>query len=359
MADWMLTEGRLRTLLLVAATALGLYLCYLLALPFLPALTWALVLSVMLLPMHRRIEARTGHADLAAIISVIVAAIAVVVPVLYVAQKLVIEAVEGAVYLEGQLRGTEWRDAIAAYPRLGRSVEWLEARLDFAGAAANLAEWLTVQSTSFLRGSVNQLINLLLTFYLLFYFLRDRQRAWRTLADFSPLSRAATDLVARRFMNVVHATIFGTLGIAAVQGALSGLMFWWLGLPLPLFWGVVIGLLAIVPVLGAFVVWVPAAVYLAFEGHWIKALILAAWGGIIVGGIDNLLYPVLVGNRLKLHTVPALIGLIGGVILFGASGLVLGPAVIVVTLALVEILKRHFRSEAIQHNDRPRRQGNR
>lgn len=140
MADWMLTEGRLRTLLLVAATALGLYLCYLLALPFLPALTWALVLSVMLLPMHRRIEARTGHADLAAIISVIVAAIAVVVPVLYVAQKLVIEAVEGAVYLEGQLRGAEWRDAIAAYPRLARSVEWLEEQLDFAGAAANLAD---------------------------------------------------------------------------------------------------------------------------------------------------------------------------------------------------------------------------
>lgn len=202
-----------------------------------------------------------------------------------------------------------------------------------------------------MRGSVNQLINLLLTFYLLFYFLRDRQRAWRALADFSPLSRAETNLVARRFMDAVQATIFGTLGVAAVQGTLSGLMFWWLGLPLPLFWGVVIGLLAIVPVLGAFVVWVPAAVFLAFEGHWIKALILAAWGGIIVGGVDNLLYPILVGNRLKLHTVPALIGLIGGIILFGAPGLVLGPAVIVVTLVLVEILKKHFRSDVIRHDE--------
>ena len=355
MREWALTEGRLRILILLAATALGLYLCYLLALPFLPSLTWALVLSVMLLPMHRRIEARTGHANLAAVISVIVAASAVVVPVLYVAQKLVVEAVEGAVYLEGQLRGAEWRDAIATYPRLARSVEWLEERLDFTGAAANLVQWLTVQSTLLVRGSVNQLLNLLLTFYLLFYFLRDRQRAWRTLGYFSPLSRPATELVARRFMDTVHATIFGTLGVAAVQGTLSGLMFWWLGLPLPLFWGVVIGLLAIVPVLGAFVVWVPAAVFLVFEGHWIKALILAAWGGIIVGGIDNLLYPVLVGNRLKLHTVPALIGLIGGIILFGASGLVLGPAVIVVTLALVEILKRHFRRETIRHDNVSRR----
>ncbi|MER9358587.1 AI-2E family transporter [Mesorhizobium sp. M0500] len=127
--------------------------------------------------------------------------------------------------------------------------------------------------------------------------------------------------------------------VAAVQGTLAGLMFWWLGLPTPIFWGLVMGLLAIVPVLGAFVIWVPAAVYLALQGAWASAAILTVWGGVIVGGIDNLLYPMLVGNRLRLHTVVAFIGAVGGIVLFGASGLVLGPAVIAITISLIDVLK--------------------
>jgi predicted PurR-regulated permease PerM len=88
-------------------------------------------------------------------------------------------------------------------------------------------------------------------------------------------------------------------------------MFWWLSLPTPLLWGLVMGLLAIVPVLGAFVVWIPAAIFLALDGNWEKAIILFLWGGLVVSSIDNLLYPMLVGNRLKLHTVPAFISLVG------------------------------------------------
>lgn len=165
------------------------------------------------------------------------------------------------------------------------------------------------------------------------------------MKQLSPLGEADTEIVFRRFVDTVHATIFGTVAVAAVQGTLGGLMFWWLGSPTPVFWGAAMGLLAIVPVLGAFVVWVPAAVFLALEGDWGKALLLSAWGGVLIATIDNLLYPVLVGSKLKLHTVVALIGTIGGLVLFGAPGLILGPATIALTLMLVEILKRRF------HND--------
>jgi predicted PurR-regulated permease PerM len=114
-------------------------------------------------------------------------------------------------------------------------------------------------------------------------------------------------------------------------------MFWWLGLPTPLVWGMVMALLAVVPILGAFVVWIPAAVFLALEGHWAKALILTGWGGIVIALIDNLLYPVLVGERLRLHTLLVFIAILGGLTLFGASGLILGPVVLAVTLALVDV----------------------
>lgn len=98
------------------------------------------------------------------------------------------------------------------------------------------------------------------------------------------------------------------------------------------------GLLSIVPVLGAFIVWLPAAVFLALDGSWLKAAILGVWGIVVViGGIHNMLYPMLVGNRLKLHTVPAFISVVGGLLLFGAYGLILGPLVVTITFLLVEI----------------------
>ena len=114
-------------------------------------------------------------------------------------------------------------------------------------------------------------------------------------------------------------------------------MFWVLALPAPLLWGLVMGLLSLVPVLGAFVVWIPAAILLALDGSWGKAVILALWGALVVGGIDNVLRPMFVGNRLQLHTVPAFISMIGGLVLFGAPGFILGPLAVTVTILLVKI----------------------
>jgi predicted PurR-regulated permease PerM len=145
------------------------------------------------------------------------------------------------------------------------------------------------------------------------------------------------DRLFSRVGDTVYATIYGTLAVAAVQGTLGGLMFWWLGLPAPLLWGLVMGVLAVVPVLGAFIVWIPAALFLALDGSWGKALILALWGGVAVGGIDNVIYPILVGNRMKLHTIPAFMAIVGGLIVFGPSGLILGPVALTVTVLLLEI----------------------
>ncbi|RUW87653.1 AI-2E family transporter [Mesorhizobium sp. M7A.F.Ca.US.010.02.1.1] len=333
---------QLRLLGVLAATAIGLYVCYLLALPFLPALTWALVLAIVLLPAHLKVEAKTRNRNLAALISVSVAAVAVGLPLIFVAQQLVREAANGANYLEEIIRGWNPDGFVSDYPRLAGVAVWIKDRLDPAGSVAAFAQWLTGQSTSLLRGSINQVVMFVLTFYLLFYFLRDRERALRWVESLSPLRPLETAYVLSRFAETVHATLIGTVFVAAVQGALGGLMFWWLGLATPVFWGLVMGLLAIVPVLGAFVIWVPAAVYLSLEGAWARAAMLTIWGGVIVAGIDNLLYPMLVGSRLRLHTVVAFIGAVGGIVLFGASGLVLGPAAIAVTISLIDILKKRL-----------------
>ena len=138
-------------------------------------------------------------------------------------------------------------------------------------------------------------------------------------------------------VDTVHATLYGTFAVAVVQGTLGGLMFWWLGLSAPLLWGIVMALLAVVPVLGAFIVWIPAAIFLVLEGSGGKALLLTLWGAIVVGGIDNLLYPLLVGRRLRMHTILAFVSIVGGLIVFGTSGLILGPVIFTITRLLLEI----------------------
>jgi len=143
-----------------------------------------------------------------------------------------------------------------------------------------------------------------------------------------------------RVGDTIFATVYGTLAVSLIQGLLGGLMFWCLGLPAPLLWGVVMALLAVVPMLGASVIWAPAAIFLALDGSWEKALVLAVWGVLVVSTIDNLLRPILVGKRLKLHTVHAFISMVGGVILFGSAGLILGPVVFTVTAVLLEIWRR-------------------
>jgi predicted PurR-regulated permease PerM len=103
--------------------------------------------------------------------------------------------------------------------------------------------------------------------------------------------------------------------------------------------------LSIVPVLGAFIVWIPAAILLLLDGSWIRAVILAAWGGIVVGSIDNVLRPMIVGRRLRLHTVPAFISIIGGLLLFGAPGFILGPLAGTMTMLLSGFWTRRMAPE--------------
>lgn len=328
------------TLVLFVATALAFYLCYLLTRPFLPALAWALALAVVAHPLHERIAHRVRRANLAAGLAVALVAVTLVAPTLFVAQRLVREAAEGVEMIKTEAAAGRWRTTLERNPRLAPVLRWIDAQLDLRGAAERAASALTSRFSLFVKGSVRLIAELLITFFALFYFFRDRRLALSALRSLVPLSDAETDEVLARVADTIYAAIYGTLLVSVVQGLLGGLIFWWLGLPAPLLWGTVMALLAIVPVLGAFVVWIPAAVFLVLEGSWGKALILAAWGGVVISLVDNLLYPMLVGKRLRLHTLPVFIAVVGGLVLFGASGVILGPVALAVTVALVDVWRR-------------------
>jgi predicted PurR-regulated permease PerM len=146
--------------------------------------------------------------------------------------------------------------------------------------------------------------------------------------------------------SAIHATIYGRFAVAAVQGILGGLMFWFLGLGAPLLWGTLMILFSLVPMLGAFIIWVPAAIILTIQGTWVKALILTIWGGLVIGLVDNLLYPLIVGDRLRVHSLLIFFSAIGGLAAFGASGIVLGPVVLAVAMGLIQLWQQRISPEA-------------
>jgi predicted PurR-regulated permease PerM len=343
--DWG-SRSHAQTLVLMVATAVGIYLCYRLALPFLAALAWALALAVVFTPFQRWVESKVKRPNLAAVISVLVIGLVALGLATFVGQRLVQETANGAELIKTKVESGAWRNALEAHPRLAPLADWME-RQNLPGTVKKVATWMTTTGASFVKGSVVEVIGLLLTFYLLFFFLRDRRAALQLLRSLSPLSEVEMDRLFGRVGDTIYATIYGTLAVSAVQGLLGGLIFWWLDLPAPMLWGVVMALLAVVPVLGAFVVWIPAALFLALEGSWGKALMLTLWGTIVVGGIDNLLLPILVGNRLKLHTVLAFMSVVGGLILFGPAGLILGPVVLTITMVLLEIWRLRTAPEAM------------
>jgi predicted PurR-regulated permease PerM len=331
------TGRQLRLVVLTLITVFGLYLCYRLAVPFLPALTWALALAVLFAPVQRWFESKRLRPSLAAAACVTLIGVIVVVPVTFVSQQLVEQTAKGAELVEGKIKSGEWRSAIDRQPQLAYLAQRIEQQFDLPGTVKSLASWLSASAGALVRGSVFQLLGLVLTFYLLFFFLRDRNTALKWLRSHLPLFPNEVDKIFSRTTDTIVATIYGLLAVSSLQGLLGGLMFWWLGLSAPLLWGVVMAVLAVLPVFGAFVVWIPAALFLLTEGEWLKALILTLWGVLVIGTSDNLLRPILVGNRLKLHTVLAFMSVVGGLLLFGAAGLILGPVALTVTLVMLEI----------------------
>jgi len=337
-------NSRVGRLPLAVASLAGILLCVLIAWPFLGAITWALTLAVLFLPLHVRIEKTVKHPNIAALLSTALVAVVVVVPAVFVVERLITEAATGIQSLQTRVESGELQALLDSHPALAPFGSWIERQFDLPSMMAAIATWLSNLGAGFVKGSLLQAVEVFITFYLLFYILRDRRAAKAVITAWLPLTPTETGQLLGRVAETIHATVYGTLAVAAVQGSLGGLMFWVLGLPTPLLWGLVMGLLSIVPVLGAFIVWIPAAVLLALDGSWVRALILAVWGGVVVGGIDNILRPMFVGNRLRLHTIPAFISIIGGLLLFGAPGFILGPLAATTTLLFVEFWTRHAAS---------------
>ena len=305
--------------------------------PFFGAVFWAMVLALMFMPVHRRLCARLrGRDTLAALGTLLFCMVIVVVPMIFVVGAMV----DVATSFTQRLRTGEFnprtyfeqiQNALPGWLRdlLGRFglfnaqdvVDKLTAAVVQGGQA------LTTRALAIGQNTLMLLVNLGIMLYLLFFFLRDGRDLAQTIRRAVPMQRQHTDFLLSKFATVVRATVKGTVVVALVQGMLGGVAFAFLGIHGAVLWGVVMSVLSLLPAVGAALVWAPVAIYLIATGSMIEGLGLAAWGAGVMGMVDNLLRPILVGKETKLPDYLVLLSTIGGLSIFGVNGFLIGPAI--------------------------------
>lgn len=312
-------------------------------LPFYGAVFWGTVLAIIFQPVQRRIEVRLHHRrGWAAAITLIIIVLIVILPMSLLAGALVQEGTN--IYnqmSEGDLNYGRYlvqvRDAL---PTFARDILVRFGLDDLAGVQARISEFamsgsqfLATKAFSIGQNTFQFLISFAIMLYLLFFLLRDGREVAAAVRRAIPLGEIYKQHLLVKFTTVIKATVKGNIAVAAIQGALGGFIFWVLGLQGALLWGVLMAVLSLLPAVGASLIWGPVAIYFLATGAVWQAIVLTAFGAIVIGLADNVLRPILVGKDTKLPDYVILISTLGGLALFGLNGFVIGPLIAALFMA--------------------------
>lgn len=302
--------------------------------PFATTIVLAAVLAALVRPLYTRLErVCRGHRPVAAGVTTVLVLLLLIVPFLAVFSMVLTQAIRVSDRVTPLVR--QWVDeptAVADWlrrlPGSDRIEPFQEQLLTRAADMANslgrlLVSWVSSGTLS----TVSFIVHFFLLLYTMFFLLMDGPRLWRGILDHLPLTDHDQEQMTTRFLSVTRATIKGTLIIAMVQGTLSGVAFAVVGISDAVFWGVVMALFSVLPVLGGAMVWVPACIILLVTGHAVSALALAAFCGLVVGSVDNVLRPRLVGHDTRMPDVVVLFSTLGGLAALGPAGFIIGPIV--------------------------------
>ena len=319
-----------------AALALFVYLIFLMVWPFLVPLGWAAVLVIVFHPVHLRFERRFGPTRAAALSTGAVAVI-VVAPLIIVTTAFVREAVQSAGDVQRAFED-------GRFAKLERAWEWVqyragaEQRFDVAATAVDVAKrvasFLAAQAGNLLQNVFVFVFNLIIVLFAAFFLFRDGDGLMHAIRRTLPVNRPLRERFIRQTRELVEATVQSAGIVAAAQGLLGGLLFAALGIPAPVFWGVVTMFFCLLP-FGAWVVWLPAAILFFVNGDWTRGVIMAGFGFGVVSMADNILRPWLLSGRARMNGLLVLISLLGGIQVFGSLGLVLGPTLMATAVGIL------------------------
>ena len=333
--------------------------------PFLMPVFWAIVLAIVFAPMERYFERLwPDRPSLTATLTTIAITLVVIVPLTLV----ILAVVDQARGLVGRVQSGEV-DPTVAIDFFERQMPRAQAFADSYGVDFEAArervivvineagQYLGTAALDFGQNFLGIAVEFFLMLYFLWWCIRDGEAIIERIVRALPLGDHDERLLLGRFATVSRATLKGTLIVAITQGTLGGLLFWALGIDGALFWGVIMTLLSLLPVGGSAIVWVPAAIIMAAQGIWWKAIVIVAFGALAIGLVDNFLRPLLVGRDTKMPDYLVLIATLGGIAAFGLAGFVIGPVVAALFLTVWEMMTREAVEEQIVQLDRDDVQG--
>jgi predicted PurR-regulated permease PerM len=315
--------------------------------PFYGAVLWGAAIAIVFAPLYRKINGKLrGRRSLAAISTLLIIIAIVIVPLILLGALLVRQA--AGVYERLQAGSVDYQTYLL---QVGEALPgWAAGILDNVGItnlddlqerlAAGLraaSQLLAEQLIALGQITFSFVIGLFVMIYLLFFLLRDGDKLARRINEAVPLRPEQQRALAGKFTTVIRAMIKGTLAVAVVQGALGGIIFWLLGIPAPALWGVVMGILSLLPAVGSPIIWGPVGIYLLATGDVWQGIVLLAYGTLVISLVDNVLRPILVGKDTRIPDYVVLISTLGGLALFGIHGLLLGPVIAALFLAVWDI----------------------
>ncbi len=325
--------------------------------PFFSVLVWASVLTVIFHPVYTKILKRTReHRTAASLITCFLILLLIVLPVTSLAGMITQQSLALYHVVESSL-SAPGGDAPSRLERIRNhpAVQWARDKAGkwFGVTDADLEEyarqmfstaskWIVAQGPSLLRGAGGMLTGFLLMFITMFFLFRDGPALMEVISASNPLPVAYESEIIQKFRDVSYATFFGSIFTAIVQGFAGALLFWSMGVPSPLFWGAIVALVSLVPVVGAFLVWIPMSTYYYLIGQTTRGIILLAVGGIVVSSIDNVLKPLIIRGRTNMHPLLVFFGVLGGLQVFGFLGILLGPLTITIFISFLNFYRLEF-----------------
>jgi predicted PurR-regulated permease PerM len=347
-----------RVFAVAVAAVLG-YALYLIFSPFAAAMCWAGFLAFLLFPLNLRLRRRfRGSAGAAAGLLTVLVPIGVLLPLSAVSIEFVaqVSALVSAVQAAAVKFDVKTFADLQQFPWIAHSDAWLLTHLSVS--AQQIQAWIVAGTREILQraaswsgavflGALSSLFGMVLTLFLLFFFLRDGDIMILRARTLIPLTEARKEHLFSHLSGITRAIVFGMSMTALLQGLLLGIGFSIAKLPSPVVFGVLGALIAMLPIGGTAFVWVPATLWLFLDGHWGYGIFMVAWG-LMLSGLDNILKPLLISGRAPISTLVVFIGVLGGIAAFGPIGTIAGPVVLSLALALLEFAEEERTRATVQ-----------
>jgi predicted PurR-regulated permease PerM len=336
-------------------TFLSIYLLYRILSPFLSSIVWAILLAMILYPLFKKLHSFLKERGvLSALIMTLLVLVVIVLPFTLLMASLASDVVSFYHRVEemiktGQLQA--YFESVKEIPvlksilaRLGKHID-LDPLPLLLKNVNQISTFIFNQTTILLKGFSTFVTGFFFTLLSLYYLFKDGSTLFEGLKEAIPLPSEEKELLIQRFRDMIHATMYGGILIALIQGVLGGLSFWILGLPSPIFWGTAMGLLSFIPIGGTALIWGPTAIILLIGGAVLKGILLLGIGVLVISMVDNLLRPFFISTRTNIHPLLLFFAVLGGVQAFGLIGVIAGPLIATLFLTLIEIYVQGIKTE--------------